>query len=271
MTCEQVVHRLDRNLQESNDQRDILKSELHGVSQEVIALRAQLLAHDRVLSTTQSTQEKHSILLQDVAVLRSSMGFLQAASDRADLSCADNVRQLSEMRTELAGLQQRHATLSSSSAAELAAHRQALAALRSSVETATLQQEALQGDVGALKANEATGRVMNDRGMKVAKRQELLMQRLSEGQEAQASELRGASAHAYCEQAFGYELRADFHPPSTGLIKAVADQLKPLHETSRKHGNQIEEISSGINVLAELLKFTNRSRSQSLANVLDAR
>jgi mRNA-degrading endonuclease YafQ of YafQ-DinJ toxin-antitoxin module len=54
------------------------------------------------------------------------------------------------------------------------------------------------------------------------------------------------------------------------LIKTLADQLKPLHETSRRHATQIEEISSGINVLAELLKFTNRNRSHSLADALHA-
>ena len=40
--------------------------------------------------------------------------------------------------------------------------------------------------------------------------------------------------------------------PHAGLIKTVADQLRPLHETSRRHASQIEEISAGINVLAEL-------------------
>jgi hypothetical protein len=42
----------------------------------------------------------------------------------------------------------------------------------------------------------------------------------------------------------------------------------PLHETSRRHAAQIEEVSSGINVLAELLRFTNRNRTQTLADAL---
>ena len=41
-----------------------------------------------------------------------------------------------------------------------------------------------------------------------------------------------------------------------------------LHETSRRHASQIEEVSSGINVLAELLRFTNRNRTQTLADAL---
>ena len=52
------------------------------------------------------------------------------------------------------------------------------------------------------------------------------------------------------------------------LIKTLADQLRPLHDTSRRHAAQIEEVSSGINVLAELLRFTNRSRTQTLADAL---
>ena len=52
------------------------------------------------------------------------------------------------------------------------------------------------------------------------------------------------------------------------LIKTLADQLRPLHETSRRHAAQIEEVSSGINVLAELLRFNNRNRTQNLADAL---
>jgi hypothetical protein len=54
------------------------------------------------------------------------------------------------------------------------------------------------------------------------------------------------------------------------LIKTLADQIKPLHDTSRRHASQIEEVSSGINVLAELLRFTNRNRTQTLADALNA-
>ena len=52
------------------------------------------------------------------------------------------------------------------------------------------------------------------------------------------------------------------------LIKALSEQIKPLHDTSRRHAAQIEEVSSGINVLAELLRFTNRNRTQTLADAL---
>ena len=54
------------------------------------------------------------------------------------------------------------------------------------------------------------------------------------------------------------------------LIKTLADQMRPLHETSRRHAAQLEEVSSGINVLAELLRFSNRNRTQTLADALGA-
>ena len=54
------------------------------------------------------------------------------------------------------------------------------------------------------------------------------------------------------------------------LLSGSASFCKLLHETSRRHAEQIEELSSGINVLAELLKFTNRNRSQTLADALAA-
>ena len=84
-----------------------------------------------------------------------------------------------------------------------------------------------------------------DKLKKAAKRHELLLQRVSEVHEQRASELRA-------------------------LIKTLADQMRPLHETSRRHAAQLEEVSSGINVLAELLRFSNRNRTQTLADALGA-
>ena len=45
------------------------------------------------------------------------------------------------------------------------------------------------------------------------------------------------------------------------LIKSLAEQLVPLQGASRQHGAQIEELSSGISVLADLVRFNNRSRT----------
>ena len=97
--------------------------------------------------------------------------------------------------------------------------------------------------MSSLKAAEGATSEMAEKLKKAAKRHELLLARVSEVQEQRASELRA-------------------------LIKTLADQLRPLHETSRRHAAQIEEVSSGINVLAELLRFTNRNRTQTLADAL---
>ena len=70
---------------------------------------------------------------------------------------------------------------------------------------------------------------------KAAKRHELLLHKLSELHEARSA------------------LR--------GLVKATVDQLRPLQEKSSRHGAQIEEVSAGMNVLAEVLHFSNGSRA----------
>jgi hypothetical protein len=46
--------------------------------------------------------------------------------------------------------------------------------------------------------------------------------------------------------------------------------MRPLHDTARRHAAQIEELSSGINVLVELLKYTHNSRTRILNDTLSA-
>ena len=222
-----------------------LRNELQATANESISLKAQVTMLDRGLSDAQSVVQDHTQQLRDVAILRAQQQYVQAAADRADIAAADLMRQLTEQRAELAALQQRHASAAGGSAAEHAAHRQAQAVLRSAHDASSLQLEALQAAVGALQASEATTSATSEKLKKSARRHEMLVAKLGETHEARAGELRG-------------------------LVKTVADQLRPLHETSRRHAAQIEEISSGINVLAELLKFTNRGRTQSLADALEA-
>jgi chromosome segregation ATPase len=224
---------------------EAMRTELQGVLQETAAFRARLGVLEREMSTVQGTQQGHTQELKDVGIFRAQQSFLQAAADRTELAGAEQSRIVAELRAEVAGLQQRHASLASSSGAEHAAHRQAQSALRSTVDTASMQLEALQSALGGLQASGGAGQEAHERLKKAAKRQELTMQRMAETSEARAGELRG-------------------------LIKSLADQLKPLHDTSRRHAAQIEELSSGINVLAELLKFTGRSRSNQLAEALHA-
>ena len=220
-----------------------LRNELNALTHESTTMRAQLAMHERALSEARTAQHEHAQQLQDVAILRATQGYIQASSDRTDVAAADLTRQMTEMRAELAALQQRHASLTSGTNAEHNAHRQAFVSVRSASDSMAMQIETLQGAVGGLQANEATASATSEKLKKAARRHELLVQGLKEVHEQRATELRG-------------------------LVKTVADQLRPLHETSRRHAAQIEEISAGINVLAELLKFTNRNRTQTFADAL---
>ena len=238
------VDRVGRDLKaHAVDPINTLRAELQAAQGDAASLRAQVSVLSTQLATVQQAQQEHALHLKDVAVLRAQQGFVQAAADRADLATAEQTRALGEVRAELAGLQQRHASLASSAVAEHNAHRQAQSALRSSSETCAMQIESLGGEVGGLKASEASTSETAEKLKKAAKRHELLLHRVSEVHEQRAGELRA-------------------------LIKALAEQIRPLHETSRRHAAQIEEVSSGINVLAELLRFTNRSRTQTLADAL---
>uniref|UniRef100_A0A7S3F7N4 Uncharacterized protein n=1 Tax=Haptolina ericina TaxID=156174 RepID=A0A7S3F7N4_9EUKA len=103
--------------------------------------------------------------------------------------------------------------------------------------------QAAEGRVVNCDATLATASEDGDKLKRAAKRHELLLQRLTEVQEARAGELRS-------------------------LVKAVVDQLTPLQTTSRQHASQIEELSSGVSVLADLVRFNNRSRSTGVADAL---
>ena len=224
---------------------DTVRGELQSALGEVAALKAQVSVLTSQLTSMQQSHNDHSLQLKDVGALKAQHTFVQAASDRAELVSAEQMRLLSEVRSELAGLQQRHASLANSSNAEQNAQRTAQTALRSTVETAVMQLEGMAGEVSGIKAAEAASGDSCDKLKKAAKRHELLLQRVSEVHEQRASELRA-------------------------LIKTLADQMRPLHETSRRHAAQLEEMSSGINVLAELLRFSNRNRTQTLADALGA-
>lgn len=220
-----------------------LRSELQAAVAEAATVRQEVVLHESKIAVILGAQQDHTTQLRDVATLKAQQGFVQAAADRADLATAEHSRLLGEVRSELSGLQQRHASLASTQAAEQGSQRQVHAQLRSSCETLNMQHESLQTELGSVRADSASTTETCEKLKKAAKRHELLLHRMTEVQETRASELRG-------------------------LIKSLSEQLRPLHETSRRHASQIEEVSSGINVLAELLRFTNRNRTQTLADAL---
>lgn len=220
-----------------------LRSELQAAVAETATLRQQVVLQEAKLTAMQGAVQDHGTQLRDVATLKAQQGFVQAAADRADLATAEHSRLLGEVRSELAGLQQRHASLASTQVAEQGSHRQVHAQLRQACETLTMQFESVQVEMGSIRADNASSTETCEKLKKAAKRHELLLHRMTEVHETRAGELRG-------------------------LIKSLSEQLRPLHETSRRHASQIEEVSSGINVLAELLRFTNRNRTQTLADAL---
>ena len=245
IAAREAIERTNKDLRSQAGQPlSDLRADLQAAKDEAATLRSQIMLHESQLATTQQTQLDHTSQLRDVATLKAQQGFVQAAADRADLATSENTRLLGEVRSELAGLQQRHAALAASAAAEQSGHRQSQSQLRSSSETLAMQLESLQTEMGGIRADHASGSETSEKLKKAAKRHELLLHRMTEVHETRASELRG-------------------------LIKSLAEQLKPLHETSRRHASQIEEVSSGINVLAELLRFTNRNRTQTLAEALN--
>lgn len=111
----------------------------------------------------------------------------------------------------------------------------------------------------ACKVSTETGEKMK----RAAKRHELLLQRLAEVQEARAgmpspsSDAAAAAAlpHRECRRRAA-ELRSQ--------IQSLAEQLLPLQKASRQHGAQIDELSSGVTVLADLIRHNNRSRSSGM-------
>jgi chromosome segregation ATPase len=213
-----------------------MRVELQKAAAELAGLKAHCSMLGNGLEAAQTVQADHGAQLKDIVVLRTQQAFMQTAADRAESSFSEQTRMMGELRAELAGLMQKHAGLAGSSAAEHAGHRQAHTGLRQSLDAAAMQLESMQGQVAALHVSEASVGQTSEKLKKAARRHELLVQRLNETQEARSSELRG-------------------------LIKSLAEQLQPLQESSRRHASQIEEVSSGINVLAELLRFTNRARA----------
>ena len=122
-------------------------------------------------------------------------------------------RLLSDVRTELASLGQRHAALASSSAADQRAAAHASGQLRSSLETQTMQLEQVQRGAAALGAEAEGAKMGTEKLKKLAKRHELALSRMTEIHEAWYAEVRG-------------------------LLKLVAAEVKPLATSVRTHGSQ---------------------------------
>ena len=235
-TCGRLERALDELKTSTSQQLASQRGELQVAVNELAALKTQVALLTNGLEVAQASLHEHGGHLKDVAVLKAQHGFLQGAAERHDHAVAEQGRSLQEARAELAGLQQRHAALASGSAAEHAAAQQQAASLRSSLETHALSLEQLVGQVAAMGVTVEGEGVSVEKLKKAAKRHELLLHKLSELHEARSAELRG-------------------------LVKATVDQLRPLQEKSSRHGAQIEEVSAGMNVLAEVLHFSNGSRA----------
>mmetsp|Transcript_24376 Transcript_24376/g.40330 ORF Transcript_24376/g.40330 Transcript_24376/m.40330 type:complete len:316 (+) Transcript_24376:18-965(+) len=230
---EQMVDELKHN---TTQRLAGLQGEIQTAVHEIAGLKSQVAIIENGMETVQTTQAEHAKHLKDVAVVKTQHQFVQSNAARTEQAVIEHTKLINEMRAELAGLSQRHAALSSGCSAERAAQTQQTAGLRSSFETHSMQLEQAQAQVAALHASEDNAQRTAEKLKKAVKRQELLLQRISEVHETRSSELRG-------------------------LVKAVAEQLRPLQDASHRHDSQIEECCSGINVLSELLRFSNRGRA----------
>ena len=201
----QPIHELRQELQTA-------ANETHGLKAQVAVLQSQLVA-------AQAAQHEHATQLKDVAVLRAQQGFVQAAADRVDLATTEQTRLLGEVRSELAGLQQRHAALASSAVAEHGSHRSAQSQLRSSAETLALQLESVQAEMGGLRpTTPSTAR--RARSSRRPPSHEPLLHRLTEVQEARAGELRQPIK----------TLADQIKPPTTHRAATRARSRRPRHQ-----------------------------------------
>ncbi|KAL1505111.1 hypothetical protein AB1Y20_008870 [Prymnesium parvum] len=203
------------------------------------ALQTRVALVDHAQQATASTAHELTAQLKDVAIVRTFQTFLQQSVERSEQAGVETGRLLTQVRAELAGLQQRHAALASANTAEHCAQQTQHGKLHSLTEDCLTRLQAFESRLSACdsacKVSTETGEKMK----RAAKRHELLLQRLAEVQEARAAELRSQ-------------------------IQSLAEQLLPLQKASRQHGAQIDELSSGVTVLADLIRHNNRSRSSGM-------
>jgi len=240
------LRQLSDDSQKSTEQRfGAAQLEAQAAARELATLQTKVALLASAQQNASSVSSEHATQLKDVAVLRTQQTFLQQSVERSEQAGLETGRLMTQLRAELAGLQQRHAALASASTVEHAAHRTQHGEARMAIEDCSTRLQALESRMGACDGLVGASTENGEKLKRAAKRHELLLQRLSEVQESRAGELRGQ-------------------------IKSLVEQLVPLQSSSRQHGAQIEELSSGITVLADLVRFNNRSRTTGVGDALRA-
>ncbi|KAL3912245.1 MAG: hypothetical protein SGPRY_008400 [Prymnesium sp.] len=210
-----------------------LQAELASASKELGAMGSRVALLDAAQQATATATQEHSSQLKDVVVVRTQQSFTQQAIERSEGVAIESARMLSQLRGELAGLQQRHAGLASATAAEHSSHKEHFTALHASVEESLTRLQvracvvplfenhiacylllyllmrtryysfslahqsahlalikalvqALDSRVSACASAAAASSQGNEKMKRASKRHELLLQRLTEVQEARA-------------------------------------------------------------------------------------
>ena len=109
-----------RLTQQFDDLRQSMEQRLGAITLESQATARELAALQTRVALLASSQEsasgmahEHASQLKDVAVLRTQQTFLQQSVERSEQSALETSRLMTQLRAELAGLQQRHAALAS--------------------------------------------------------------------------------------------------------------------------------------------------------------
>lgn len=216
------------------------RGELSTVTQQVLEVRPMVAALSTKLEALQRTQQEQSDALRSLSTVE-KVETLALQITELERAASERDRLVDGQRDGLAAAAKEHAALASSTAATNAAHVRYLDGLRSSLETHTLALQQLSSQAAALHATERSVAAELDSLKKASGRAEMLLQRMGEVHSGRCVELRS-------------------------LIESTADQLAPLQADNSRHATQIDELTAGITVLAELLHFTNRARSSTFAS-----
>lgn len=212
------------------------RGELTTVTQQVLEVRPMVTMLSSKLEALQRAQQEQADALRPLPLLQERATELELKLSELERASSERDRIVDSNRDGLAAATKEHAALASSSAAEHAAHVRYLDGLRSSLETHTLALQQLSAQASALHATERSVAAELDSLKKASGRAEMLLQRMGEVHAGRCVELRS-------------------------LIESTADQLAPLQVENSRHATQIDELTAGITVLAEVLHFSNRARS----------
>lgn len=171
---------------------------------------------------------------RDIAVLKAQVELLQADGARASQREVELARQLQEVRAELSALQQRHAAFESRSVVEQSSAAASANDMRSAVDAHTVRHESVEASLLKAQAERADAAGSIERLKKVARQQQALIKEAGVAADSKAVELRS-------------------------LVRAVAEHLQPMQSLSRRHSEQIDELTSAVNQLIEMIKSTWRS------------